>query len=86
MAMQMEMQMEMQTEVQAEPRAAVAAQPHERRAVLAATAVEEAGSQAEPAGGEDTWTTVSSRRARRQERARRLAPYARAAEPRAMVV
>ena len=58
----------------AEPRVAVAAAPHKRRAVAAGTAVGATvgvgGKLA--AGGEDEgkWTTVLSRRARRQERAR----------------
>ena len=56
----------------AEPRAAAAAAPHKRQAVAAGTAVGEAGgeggkSPAGEAGG--SWTTVLSRRARRQERA-----------------
>ena len=53
----------------AEPRVAAAAEPHKRRAVAAGTAV----GPAVGVGGngeEGTWTTVLSRRARRQERAR----------------
>ena len=57
----------------AEPRVAAAAEPHKRRAVAAGTAVGVAVGVAGgklPAGDKGTWTTVASRRARRQERAR----------------
>jgi hypothetical protein len=93
---QMEMaQMEMaaydEQPTSAEPRVAAAAAPHKRRAVAAGTAVGVAVGEGGklPAGGEGTWTTVISRRARRQEQRavrrngrgaqRRLAPYARGA-------
>jgi len=54
----------------AEPRVAAAAAPHKRRAVAAETDVGEAVGVAggkQPAGDEGKWTTVLSRRARRQE-------------------
>ena len=57
----------------AAPRVAVAAEPHKRRAVAAGTAV---GEVVGVVGGkpqacdEGEWTTVTTRRARRQERAR----------------
>ena len=58
----------------AAPRVAAAAAPHKRRAVAAGTDVGEAVGVADgklPAGGEgeDTWTTVLSRRARRLAKA-----------------
>ena len=55
----------------AAPRVAAAAAPHKRRAVAAGTAIETGGKGGKlPAGDNGTWTTVTSRRARRLERAR----------------
>ena len=62
--------------MRAEPRAAAAAEPHKRQAVAAGTAVGVAVGEADGDGGKppaeagDTWTTVLSRWARRQARAR----------------
>ena len=54
----------------AAPRVAVAAEPHKRRAVAAGTVVETGGRGGKPPAGEaGTWTTVLSRRARRQAKA-----------------
>ena len=53
------------------PRVAAAAAPHKRQAVAAGTAVGVAvGVGGKPPAGDEGWTTVPSRRARRQERAR----------------
>ena len=88
----MEQQMAQAAEQQVEPRAAVAAQPHKRRAVLAATAV----GAVQDGGKQPGWATQATndalvwhsgrveRRgawgARRRGARRRLVPYARAAE------
>ena len=76
-AMEMTTKTNDEQQASAAPRvAAAAAMPHKRQAVAAGTAVGvavgEGGKEGgkPPAGGEGTWTTVMSRRARRQERAR----------------
>ena len=76
-AMEMTTKTNDEQQASAAPRvAAAAAMPHKRQAVAAGTAVGvavgEGGKEGgkPPAGGEGTWTTVVSRRARRQERAR----------------
>ena len=90
---QVEMVEEDEQTTSAEPRVAAAAVPHKRQAVAAGTAVGATvgvgGNLAAGGEGEGTWTTVISRRARRQEQRamrrngrgaqRRLAPYARGA-------
>eukprot|EP00966_Prymnesium_polylepis_P278717 6438879-Prymnesium_polylepis.1 len=58
-------------ERRAEPRIAAAAEPHKRRAVAAGKTVEKVVvGWKPPAGEQDEWATVTSRRARWQERAR----------------
>ena len=71
---QMEHEMEMlaydEQPAGAAPRVAVAAEPHKRRAVAAGTAVGATVGVGGNGEDEDAWSTVLSRRARRQERAR----------------
>ena len=87
MAQPMEQQLTRAAERQMEPRAAVAAQPHKRRAVPAATAVGAIGGggrqpaeAAEISGGEPADRGPRVVRGRTRGARRRLAPYARAAE------